>query len=126
MTAEQDRQRLGEERRLIFQNLVNGVPMENIKAAFRRSETEVWREVEFVGKKIREFRFRRHLPPLPVEGIQALRRNRVALLETLSHLGDTYLSSELVIPKVHIQELDHPSVVNEARAKMRGVVTRSK
>jgi hypothetical protein len=39
-------------------------------AAFRRSETEVWREVEFVGRKIREARFRTQMPPVEHQGLE--------------------------------------------------------
>jgi len=113
MTAVDNRLKLGEERRLIFENVANGVPMEKIKAAFRRSEEEVWREVEFVGRKIREYRFRRHLPPLQCQGIKAIRWNRRALLETLRKLGPDYLSSQLVIPKIGVHEIDSPEAVRE-------------
>lgn len=118
-----DRQRLGEERRLIFQNVANGVPMEKIKAAFRRSEEEVWREVAFVGRKIREFRFRRRLPPIECMGEKAIRFNRKALLETLEKLGPGYLSSELLLPKIEIQKLDSPGIVREAAQRVRARVT---
>lgn len=104
----------GEERRLIFQNIANGVPMEKIKAAFSRSEKEIWDEVEFVGRKIREYRFRRRMPPLEVQGIKAIRFNRLALLETLSKLGPEYLGSELMISKITIQKMDSPGMIKEA------------
>lgn len=107
MTAVDDqRLKLGEDRRLIFQNLANGVPMEKIMAAFLRSEKEIWEEVEFVGRKIREYRFRRHLPPLECQGIKAIRFNRQALLKTVDMFGPEYLSSELILPKVHIESVD--------------------
>lgn len=106
MTAVVDRLKLGEERRLIFQNIANGVPAEKLKAAFLRSEEEIWREVEFVGRKIREYRFRRHMPPLACMGLRAIRLNRAALLETLRKLGPEYLSSELLIPRIGIHQID--------------------
>lgn len=114
MTAAIDPRTRGEERRLIFQNIANGVPMESIMAAFRRSEKEIWDEVEYVGRKIREYRFRRHMPPLEVQGIRAIRLNRLALLETLEKLGPEYLASDLVLPKITIQSLDSPGMIKEA------------
>ena len=104
----------GEERRLIFQNIANGVPLEKVMVAFCRSEKEVWDEVEFVGRKIREYRFRRHLPPLEHQGIRAIGLNRKALLETLSKLGPEYLVSDLVLPKIVVQKLDSPGTIKEA------------
>ena len=107
----------GEERRMIFQNIANGVPLEKVMATFYRSEKEVWDEVEFVGRKIREYRFRRHLPPLEHQGIRAIRLNRKALLETLARLGPEYLSSELLLPKITVQNLDNPGMLKEASVR---------
>jgi len=106
-------ERLGEERRLIFENTANGVPIEKIMVAFRRSEAEVTRDVEFVGRKIREYRFKRRLPPLACDTIQAIRWNRPALLETVAKLGPRYLSSSLELPKIYIESLDHPGTIQE-------------
>lgn len=113
---------LGRTRRLIFENVANGVPMERIMAAFRRSEPEVWREVEFVGRKIREARFRTRMPPVEVRGIQAIRFNRKVLLETLSKLTDTYLSTSLIIPKIGVQDLDSKAVIRDAVRHVKGKV----
>lgn len=122
MTAVDDRLKRGEERRLIFENVANGVPMEKIKAAFRRSEEEVWREVEFVGRKIREARFRTRMPPLEVQGIKAILWNRKPLLETLRQLSNDYLSTDLIISKIEIQPLDSRSIIVEAAQRIRAKV----
>ena len=115
MTAVIDpRHERGEQRRLIFQNVATGVPIETIMATFSRSEKEVWDEVEFVCKKIREYRFRRHLPPLESKGIRAIWNNRKALLETLSKLGPEYMVSDLIISNIKIQKLDSPGMIKEA------------
>lgn len=109
----EDLKRLGEERRLIFENLANGVPIEQIMAAFKRSETEVMREMEFVGRKLREYRFKRHLPPLACETLKDIRWNRQALLECVAKLGPIYLSSSLELPTIYIEALDHPGTIRE-------------
>lgn len=108
-------ERLGEERRLIFENYANGVPIEQIMAAFRRSEDEVVREVEFVGKKLREYRFKRHLPPLACETLKDIRYNRRALLDNISKLGPRYLSSSLELPRIFVETLDpnHMGTIQE-------------
>lgn len=120
-----ERLKRGEERRLIFQNVANGVPMERIKAAFRRSEEEINRDVEFVGRKIREARFRTRMPPLDCMGPKAIRWNRRALLDTLRQLSNEYLASDLILPKIGIQTLDSPGVVREAARSVRARITGS-
>ena len=117
---------LGSERRLIFENVANGVPIETIMATFRRSRLEVQQDVEFVAKKITEYRFRRLTdgptkkgapatarPLVPCSTYADIRLHRVNLLETLSKLGDRYLSSPLLLPKVTIQKVDSPDAVRE-------------
>lgn len=118
-----DLERLGQERRLIFENVCNGVPIEKIMVAFHRSELEVTKEVAFVARKIREYRFRRRLPPLRCETMNELRWNRLALLETVSKLGPLYLSSELLIPRVHIENLDHAGTIKEVAHRIGAKVT---
>lgn len=107
-------ERLGEERRLIFENTANGVPVEKIMAAFRRSEAEVAKEVEFVGRKIREYRFKRLMPPLACGTVKEIRWNRLALLDVVAKLGPRYLSSSLELPTIHIGDLSDNAVRAEA------------
>lgn len=110
-----DLERLGEERRLIFENVANGVPTEQIMAAFHRSEADVMREVAFVAKKLREYRFKRHLPPLACETVREIRINRLALLETVGKLGPRYLSSSLELPTIYVGNLADRDVRAEAQ-----------
>lgn len=123
MTAVNEAPNRGQERRLIFENVANGVPIEQIMTAFRRSEAEVWREVEFVGKKIREARFKCQLPPIDHQGIAAIRRNRLPLLEALAQMRDQYLSSDLILPKIGVQALDSPGIIREAAQHVKARVT---
>lgn len=117
---------IGAERRLIFENYANGVDIEALKATFRRSAAEIEREIFFVSRKIAEYRFRRcaegsvHLaPPIACSTLAEIRLNRLALLDTLSKLGDRHLSSPLLLPKLRIQAVDHPSMLHEAQHRMR-------
>lgn len=105
---------LGQERRLIFENVANSVPMDQVRSAFRRSQTEVERELRFVARKIREARFRTRMPPLACDDIRDIRWNRRALLETLRHLSDDYLSTELVLPNIGVQDIDSPGMLRDA------------
>lgn len=119
--TEAERLALGERRKSIFVNVANGVPKEGIMAAFKLSREEVDREVAFVAKKVREYRFQRREPPVECESELDIRFNRIVLLQTLHKLGPLYLSSELLLPKVHIQKIDSPGALKEAAA--RGGVT---
>jgi hypothetical protein len=107
-------ERLGEDRRLIFSNVANGVPIQQVMSVYRRSEKEVMDEVRFVGKKIAEYRFRRHMPPLGCDTLNEIFVHRAALLETLNKLGDVYLSTSLLIPNIHVGSLLDNEVVQEA------------
>jgi hypothetical protein len=91
---------LGAERRLIFANYANGVDIEAMKTPFERSAAEIQREILFVARKIKEYRFRRcadgsphAAPPVPCDTLIDIRLHRLALFETLNKLGDHYLSS---------------------------------
>lgn len=115
------RESLGQTRRLIFQNYANGVDVEAMKAPFRRSAAEIEREIAFVAKKIKEYRFRRcaegsphAAAPVACDTLLDIRLNRLALLDTLRRLGDLYLSSELILPRIVLQKVDSPEALREA------------
>ncbi len=117
---------LGLERRLIFENYANGVDIEVLKGAFRRSAHEIEAEILFVAKKIKEYRFRRiadasphAAAPVACDTLIDVRVHRLALFDTLRKLGNRYLSSELLLPKIHVQTLDHPAMLAEATHRMR-------
>ena len=126
MTAVDERLKRGEERRLIFQNMANAVPMEQIKAAFLRSEEEVWQEVDYVSRKIREARFRTCMPPLDCMGLKAIRWNRKALLETLEQLRDEYLASDIIMPNIGVETIESASILRQAAQEVRARVTESR
>src|SRR6516162_6942448 len=97
----------GAERRLMFQNYANGVDIEAMKVPFGRSAAEIEREISFVAKKIKVYRFRRcadgsayAAPPVACDTLADIRLNRLALFDTLAKLGDAYLSSALLLPKI--------------------------
>lgn len=125
MLDEQHR-RLAEKRRLVFENVANGAPLETIRGAFRVSDVEIQQIVAFVGRKITEYRFRRSSeaaagasPPIACSTIDDARLNRLAALETLSKCGPVYLSSELVLPKIAIQKVERRGDIDEIRYRMR-------
>jgi hypothetical protein len=112
--TEAERLKLGADRRLIFENVANGVPMDQVRSAFRRSQDEIDRELAFVARKIREARFRTRMPPLACDAHKDIRWNRRALLDTLRQLSDAYLSSELLLPRIGVQTVNTPGELREA------------
>jgi|SRR5579871_1529099 len=142
--TEDERIVLGTERKLMFENVANGVAVETICKAFHRSALEVQREVFFVARKIKEYRFNRASNPMgkfvqtgvkngqrlgywdkpgtwapvPCDTYAEIRANRISLLETLGKLGPLYLSSELFLPKVHIHKVDSKDAVMDVSHRM--------
>lgn len=123
MTAMAERLRRGEERKRIFGNVCNGVPKNVIAVAFEMSIEEVERDIEFVAKKIREYRHRRCLQPNPDQGMLPpiaceteadILANRDALLWTLNFLGPETLSSELILPPIVTQKVEKLAHLKEA------------
>lgn len=119
-------EKLGEERRLIFENYANGVDVEDLKTAFKRSAAEIQKEIFFVAKKIKEYRFRRCVdasqhaaPPVACDTLLDIRVNRFALFETLRKIGNLTLSSELLLPKIIVQNVRDKKDMREVAHRLR-------
>lgn len=119
-------EKLGQERRHIFENYANGVDIEDMKGIFRRSAAEIEKEILFVAKKIKEYRFRRCVdgsqhaaPPVACDTLLDIRVNRFALFDTLRKLGNLYLSSELLLPKITVQNARDAKDIREVAHRMR-------
>lgn len=116
--TEDERRRLGNVRRLVFQNLANGVSPEKIGENLRLSALEVEQAQAFVAKKITEYLTLRRQPPLPCGNLKEIRWNRRALLGVLAKIGDVDLSTQLILGRITVQALDHPEMIQGARARM--------
>jgi hypothetical protein len=127
-----ERLRLADDRRLIFENFCNLVPVEAMAETFARSVDEIEREILFVGRKIREYRHRRclrpnaqqgMLVPLACETLDDVLLNRDLLARTLQFIGPETLSSELLLPNLRthtIENIDHlKEAARTIRARMR-------
>ena len=65
-----------DERALIFQNLLNGVPVWRVAQEFHKSsEREVIDIFNFVLRKIRSYQFERKRPPVLAETIEQVRKH---------------------------------------------------
>ena len=128
--TEDERRALGRTRRLVFQNLANGVPEEQIREALHLSELEVDQARRFVVKKITDQLTIQRQPPIPCQTMRDIRWNRRALLAKLASIGDLELSTSLITRlgkdgvkqqfnlKVDVQSLDHPEMIEGAQHRM--------
>lgn len=116
--TEEERRALGKSRRLVFQNVANGVPPERVGADLRLSQLEVEQAVRFVTKKITEHLVLRRQPPIPCDDVRAIRWNRRALLGVLAKIGDLDLSTQLILSKITVQAFDHPEMIEGAQRRM--------
>jgi len=113
---------VGLRRQLVFENAVIGVPIADIMAAFSLSELEVQQDIAFVRRKLTEYRFRRAMPPLACETAFDIALNRRPLLDTLRKLGEKYLSSDLLIPRIGVHKVSSPADLRDAGRKVQATV----
>lgn len=116
--TDEERKALGLRRRLAFQNLANGVPEDRIRANLRLSEHELEQAQRFVARKITEYLVLRRQPPIPCANLREIRWNRQSLLGVLAKIGDLDLSSELILSRITVQQIDHPEMVEGVSARM--------
>jgi hypothetical protein len=116
--TEAERRDIGRTRRLVFQNLANGLAPEQVMAALRLSELEVDKARRTVSRKITEYLVLRRQPPIACDGLTAIRFNRQRLLAVLARIGDLDLSSDLILARITVQALDHPEMIEGAKHRM--------
>ena len=117
-------------RRLVFQNLAIGVPVEQIMADFQLSQLEVDHIRRHVGRKLCGHRVLDRQAPIACDNVRDIRANRRALLGVLARLGNLDLSSDLILitdkagvvtgsfGKIVTQSIDHPEMIDGANHKM--------
>ncbi len=115
--TDDERRALGQTRRLVFQNIANGLPDEQIRDGLKLSQLEVDQARRFVAKKIVQYLVQRRQPPIACDDVKAIRWNRKPLLGVLAKIGNLDLSTELIL-KIDVQELDHPEMIEGAKHKM--------
>lgn len=129
-TIGEERLRIGQNRRMAFLNFCNFIPKEEIGPELepKMSVQEVERALQFVARKISEYRHRRciqpnpeqgMLPPIPCDNEEEIIINRNALLWTLDYISDETLSTELLLPNLRAQVVDSAQGVMEAARAVR-------
>jgi hypothetical protein len=116
--TEDERRALGQGRRLVFQNLANGVPEDRLREDLHLSQLELDQARRFVARKITEYLVLRRQAPVPCDDVRAIRWNRRQLLAVLARIGNLDLGTDLILAKVTIQALDHPEMIAGARHRM--------
>jgi hypothetical protein len=116
--SQDDLRARGQLRRLVFQNIANGVPTPRVMTDLRLSQYEVERELRFVGRKIVQHLVLRRQPPIACDTVVDVRWNRRALLAVLARMGDLDLSTELILGRITVQALDHPEMIDGAKHRM--------
>lgn len=109
---------LGETRRLVFQNIANGLPHERVMADMCLSQLDVDQALRFVSRKITQYLVLRRQAPVACEGVAAIRHNRLRLLPILSRMGDLDLSTDLILSKITVQTIDHPEMIEGVSRRM--------
>ncbi len=112
--SETDRVKLAEERKLIFANLVNGVPVASVMEAFKRSEDEVMADFAFVATKIISYRFERGMPFVNCRSIDEAIRKKALALHSLERIN---LLTDPVYSKVETAPID-PQSSNDIERKI--------
>lgn len=85
--SETDRVKLAEERKLIFANLVNGVPRQHVMETFQKSEHEVDAIYGFVATKVISYRFERGMPFVNCRSLDDAIRNKALVLHSLERVN---------------------------------------
>lgn len=73
-----------DERRLIFSNLLNKVPMENVAKAFNKTEADIKMDFAFIAQKIKNYCFKNNVPAIFCDTLEDARKNRHAIYPILN------------------------------------------
>lgn len=112
--ATEQQRRAAETKRLVFSNLVNGVPPHVVAETFRLSTDEVQREFIDVLHKVKCYMRDRDIVGFDqIEALAHARRDRVLVLHALSRLGPVYLTSPPKYKRITVQTIDEAFVRKE-------------
>lgn len=110
---------LAADRKLIFTNLANSVPLRQVMAEFKRSEMEVMAEFEAVALRLKCYRFNRGMPFAACSTVREAEKNAAILLHSLDRLGWRYLTSPPEFKRIETLPFDPGAGrVSPAEAKL--------
>lgn len=99
-------------RKLVIENLVNGVPLEIVAQTFCKSTAEVMRDFDFALKKIKSYCFERALPAFICDNLAQAKRQQQVFRHFLDRVN-------LEVAPKHSTIKDH--VLTEATATEMGL-----
>ena len=76
-----------DDRKLMVQNLLNGVSAQQVAQVFDKTEAYVSDLFNYSMVKIRSYLFERAMPPIPCDTLQKARENRMVLLGYLEKVN---------------------------------------
>ena len=100
------------DRRLIVQNLCNGVPLGDVAAAFKRTDKEILDDMKFVVQKVHAYCLGRGRQMLTLDDVGALRLHRMIVLEILERLNLDVLPT---YSKITVQTFDRKGLLDLGR-----------
>lgn len=98
--------------KIIFSNLINGVPVPQVAQAFHTTENEVMRVFSFVLRKIKNYIFLRQLPMIVASDIESARRYQITCLQVLPKLN---LSKEPEYRDIQVEVVGPDNMMTVAR-----------
>lgn len=72
-----------DERRIIFSNILNKVPLESISRAFNKAESDIKSDFAYITQKIKNYCFKNNIPPIFCDTIEEAQKNRHTIFEIL-------------------------------------------
>lgn len=75
-----------EERKLIFSNLLNKVPLGNIAQAFNKTEAEIQADFKYIIQKVKNYCFTKGVPPIMCDSIEDAQKSRYSIFPILKVL----------------------------------------
>lgn len=72
-----------EERKIIFSNLLNGVPLGNVCKAFNKSESEIQADFKYIMQKVKNYCFLNGVPTIVGDSVEECRKQRHSIFPIL-------------------------------------------
>ncbi len=76
-----------EERKLIFSNLLNKVPLGNVAQAFNKTETEIQADFKYIIQKVKNYCFLNGHPAIICDSIEQAQRLRYSIFPILKSIN---------------------------------------
>ena len=72
-----------DERKLIFSNIINGVPLETVAQAFHKTDADVQADFDYIIQKIKNYCFINGVPAIICDSVEQARKVRFPIFAVL-------------------------------------------